>query len=100
MSKRKRASLGKTPTSADLPAGEETTAAADDVAVKEDMVHVNRDVLAGSPDIFAPKWNAEEPATAAAPEVVTEPVIPEAPPESIEPHTVMPARTSRLIWTM
>jgi hypothetical protein len=95
MSKRKRASLGKTPTGADQPAGEESAAsAADDAAVKEDMVHVNRDVLAGSPDIFAPKWNAEEPATAAAPEVVTEPVVHEAPPESVEPPTVTPAESA------
>jgi hypothetical protein len=95
MSKRKRASLGKTPTGADQPAGEKSAAsAADDAAVKEDMVHVNRDVLAGSPDIFAPKWNAEEPATAAAPEVVTEPVVPEAPPESVEPPTVTPAESA------
>ena len=95
MSKRKRATFGKTPTGADQPAGEEiTTSAADDAAVKEDMVHVKRDLLAGSPDIFAPKWNAEEPAIA---EVVTEPAVPdathatvEAPVENAEPALLAP----------
>jgi hypothetical protein len=97
MSKRKRASIGKTPTSADLPAGEETTAADDDVAVKEDMVHVNRDVLAGSPDIFAPKWNTEEAAPEAASEVVTEPSVPEVPPESLEPSMVTSAESAPIL---
>ncbi len=50
MSKRKRASLGKTSSSADNPPVEEST---DDASVKEDMVHVTPDLLAGSPDIFA-----------------------------------------------
>jgi hypothetical protein len=95
MSKRKRASLGKTTTGADQVAGEENTASpADDAAVKDDMVHVNRDALAGSPDIFAPKWNTEEPATAGAPEVITEPVVPEPPPESVEPPTVTTAESA------
>lgn len=49
MSKRKRASLGKTPADAGNPAIEDS---ADD-SVKEDMVHVTPDLLAGSPDIFA-----------------------------------------------
>lgn len=76
MSKRKRASLGKTSSGADQTAGEQsTTSAADDAAVKDDMVHVTPDLLAGSPDIFAPKWSAEEPTKADAPEVVTEPVV-------------------------
>jgi hypothetical protein len=98
MSKRKRASLGKTPTGADLPASEESTgSAADDSAVKEDMVHVNRDVLAGSPDIFAPKWNTEEAATAADPEVVNEPVVPDAPPESVETSTVTSAESAPIL---
>jgi len=86
MSKRKRASLGKTSTGADQPGSEP-----DDAAVKEDMAHVTPDVLAGSPNIFAPKWGTEdEPAKADAP--ATEPVVAaaesaptEAPVERIEP---------------
>ena len=95
MSKRKRASLGKTSSGADQPAGEQsTTSPADDAAVKDDMVHVTPDLLAGSPDIFAPKWSTEEPAKAAAPEVITEPVVPEPPPESVEPPTVTTAESA------
>ena len=72
MSKRKRASPGKTPPGGDTPP------AADDAAVKEDMAHVSPDVLAGSPSIFAPKWSAEEPTRTDAPEVVVEPDVTEA----------------------
>ncbi|HEV2028273.1 MAG TPA: hypothetical protein VGS16_07035 [Candidatus Dormibacteraeota bacterium] len=98
MSKRKRASLGKTPTGAEQPAGGETPgSAADDAAVKEDMAHVSPDVLAGSPSIFAPKWSAEEPTRTDAPEVVSEPVLAEAEPkaaempiESVEPSPEVP----------
>jgi hypothetical protein len=76
MSKRKRASLGKTPAGSDQAAGEEgTTSAADDAAAKEDMAHVSPDLLAGSPDIFAPKWN--DPPAAESREVATEPVAAE-----------------------
>jgi hypothetical protein len=70
MSKRKRASLGKTSTGADQPASEESTSA-DDAAVKEDMAHVSPDLLAGSPDIFAPKWTDD------SAKVVSEPVVAE-----------------------
>jgi hypothetical protein len=95
MSKRKRASLGKTSTSADQPASQESTTSADDAAIKDDMVHVSPDLLAGSPDIFAPKWSTEDqPATADAPELVPEPVVPEAPVDSAEPSTVMPAESA------
>jgi len=61
MSKRKRASLGKTP--AATPSGSEVEESAEDTAVKEDMAHVSPDLLAGSPDIFAGKKAeaAEEP---------------------------------------
>jgi hypothetical protein len=83
MTKRKRASLGKTPLEASEPAppGES--------APKDDMVHVNPDLLAGSPDIFAPQAGAsappEEPGTP-GPEVVTEPPTRDQPePEAIEP---------------
>jgi hypothetical protein len=43
------------------------------------MVHVTPDLLAGSPDIFAPKWT--DPSPAESKEVVTEPVVSEAVPE-------------------
>jgi len=80
MSKRKRASLGKSTTGADQPAGE-----TEDAAVKEDMAHVTPDVLAGSPNIFAPKWGSDEPpAKAESPAAVTEPVVAEAPAETAE----------------
>ena len=80
MSKRKRASLGKSSGGADQPAGDQsTTPAADEAVVKDDMVHVTPDLLAGSPDIFAPKWSSDEPAK----DVVTEPVV-EAPSEPVE----------------
>jgi hypothetical protein len=75
MSKRKR-----TPKP---PAGDEATAPAAEDAPKEDMAHVNRDLLAGSPDVFAPKWT-EEPAPAAAAEVVSEPAEAEAEPVEAE----------------
>ena len=82
MSKRKRASLGKTSTGADQPASE-----TEDAAVKEDMAHVSPDVLAGSPNIFAPKWGPQEDETVKAdapPPAVTEPVPAEAPPAAAE----------------
>ncbi|HEV1992622.1 MAG TPA: hypothetical protein VGR34_07140, partial [Candidatus Dormibacteraeota bacterium] len=80
MSKRKRASLGKTPTGAD-----QTGSEPDDAAVKEDMAHVSPDVLAGSPNIFAPKWPTDDQsAKADAPAVVTEPVAAEAPAAAAE----------------
>src|SRR5438045_7115430 len=71
MSKRKRASK---------PEPDEST---DDTAVKDDMVHVTPDLLAGSPDIFAGKKTessegaaAEPEAELSAPEVVSEPIAP------------------------
>src|ERR1700716_2280082 len=70
MSKRKRASLGKTtPESEQLTgsAGEESR----EDASKEDMVHVTPDLLSGSPDIFSSK---RKDSAATEPEVVTEPV--------------------------
>jgi hypothetical protein len=80
MSKRKRASLGKSATGADQPAGE-----TDDAAAKDDMAHIRPDALAGSPNIFAPKWGSDEPpAEAEAPDVVTEPRVAEAPVEAAE----------------
>jgi hypothetical protein len=83
MSKRKRASTGKTPSGADQPSGGESAPTADDAAVKEDMAHVSPDVLAGSPSIFAPKWNVDEPTRADAPEIVSEPAAAEAEPASV-----------------
>src|ERR1700687_5552448 len=73
MSKRKRASLGKTSTGADQLGSEPN-----DAAPKEDMAHVTPDVLAGSPSIFAPKWSADEPTRTGPPEAVSEPVVAEA----------------------
>jgi hypothetical protein len=87
MSKRKRASPGKTPSGANQPGSEP-----DDAAAKEDMAHVSPDMLAGSPNIFAPKWGTEDPpAKEDAPPAVTEsvdeapPEAPEAPAEKAEP---------------
>src|SRR5256885_13049887 len=77
MSKRKRASLGKTPGTPPPPEGDEAT---DDARVKDDMVHVTPDMLAGSPDIFAGK-KAE---TGEAPEFVSEPIDEFAPAEPTE----------------
>src|ERR1700687_1470571 len=74
MSKRKRASLGKTSTGADQLGSEPN-----DAAVKEDMAHVTPDVLAGSPNIFAPKWGPQSDETAKADAPVTEPVAAGAP---------------------
>ncbi len=81
MSKRKRQPADKGGTGAD-PVDESST---DDASVKDDMVHVTPDVLAGSPDIFAAKKkdrpaepaataDASEPVGANAPEMVSEPV--------------------------
>src|SRR5260221_7821970 len=81
MSKRKRAS--KSSTGAGQPAGDESATSAADDSTKEDMAHVSRDLLAGSPDIFAPKWT-EEPAPAAASEVVPEPAAAESASEPVE----------------
>jgi hypothetical protein len=79
MSKRKRASTGKTPAGADQkPAAEDSSASADDAAVKEDMAHVSPDILAGSPDIFASKPAAAAPEPEASTE--TEPEPPMEPP--------------------
>ena len=79
MSKRKRASLGKTtPASERQSTGDESAEGA-----KEDMVHVTPDLLAGSPDIFAAK--SKDAATPAEPEPeATEP--PESGREPIEPE--------------
>src|SRR5437660_722784 len=79
MSKRKRATTGKTP---GTPTGEEST---DDAAVKDDMVHVTPDMLAGGPDIWAHKSaeasSADEPAAAAT----DEPAAPAPEPTASEP---------------
>src|SRR5712691_846125 len=80
MSKRKRASLGKTPGTA--PSSAEGDEATDDASVRDNMVHVTPDLLAGSPDIFAGK-KAE---TSEAPEFVSEPIDESAPAEPTEPE--------------
>lgn len=75
MSKRKRASLGKTPSP---PSGSDVDDSTDDAAAKEDMAHVSPDLLAGSPDIFAgKKVEAGE-----EPEAVSEPAEEPAPIEA------------------
>ncbi|MEO8744180.1 MAG: hypothetical protein ABI401_02575 [Candidatus Dormibacter sp.] len=84
MSKRKRASTGKSSSGTDqaAPAGS-TESSADDAAVKDDMAHVSPDLLAGSPDIFASKpAPKDEPVAEAAGDVVTEPVTDETPKET------------------
>jgi len=86
MSKRKRASLGKTPGTPPSPEGDEAT---DDASVKDDMVHVTPDMLAGSPDIFAGK-RAE---TSQAPEFVSEPIDESAPAEPTEPEPPVASTT-------
>jgi hypothetical protein len=78
MSKRKRASLGKTSTGADKPASEGASTSADDAAATEDMAHVSPDMLAGSPDIFAPKWTDD------SSKVETESVATDKPSETME----------------
>lgn len=80
MSKRKRA--GK-------PAGDES---AEDASVKEDMVHVTPDLLAGSPDIFAgrkarPESAAPAEADVAAVEAPAEEVPVDTAPEPAEAST-------------
>jgi hypothetical protein len=93
MSKRKRASLGKTSTGVDKPASAEDTTSAEEPAAKEDMAHVSPDMLSGSPDIFAPKWT-DPPAAAESPEVVTEPIVAEKPAEVETPaESTEPAPT-------
>src|SRR5437660_12772928 len=89
MSKRKRASLGKTPGTPPSPEGDEAT---DDASVKDDMVHVTPDMLAGSPDIFAGK-KAE---TSEEPGVVSEPIdeFAQAEPTEAEPTEPEPPEAS------
>jgi hypothetical protein len=81
MSKRKRATIGKTPATSSSGSGSEESA--DDAAVKDDMVHVTPDLLAGSPDIFAGKKS--EAGASVGPESETLPPGPEEVSESIEP---------------
>jgi hypothetical protein len=92
MSKRKRATPGKTPATP----GQQPDESADDAAVKDDMVHVTPDLLSGSPDIFASRKSdptPEEPPPPAA-EVPPEPIAPEATPEPDEPAPTEPAQAS------
>src|ERR1700674_2187364 len=91
MSKRKRAPKSSSP--ADQPATDEaTTSPAAEDAPKEDMAHVNRDLLAGSPDIFAPKWSEDQQPAPAA-DVVSEPIAGEPPPVPAETAAETPAET-------
>jgi hypothetical protein len=79
MSKRKRASLGKTTPESEQSGvpGEEST----DEGAKENMVHVTSDLLSGGPEIFSSKRKDITEAAASEPEVVTEPVRSEPEPE-------------------
>jgi hypothetical protein len=79
MSKRKRASLGKTTPGADQPHTEEP---AEDAA-KEDMVHVTPDLLSG-PDVFSSK--AKESAITAEPSASEPPAAVSEPSEPVEPQ--------------
>jgi hypothetical protein len=88
MSKRKR--VTKPPSGADQPAGDEGTTSAADDAPKEDMAHVGHDMLAGSPDIFAPKWTEE---SSSATESAGEPAVSEAAAEPVEPAVEKPAES-------
>ena len=91
MSKRKRASLGKT--TADSTADEPT----DDATVKDDMVHVTSDMLAGSPDIFAGKKGESAPEADAPAEPAEERMEPAeasaSPSPEPEPEPERPAET-------
>lgn len=97
MSKRKRTS--KTPGGADQPAEESAKPDSADDAPKEDMAHVSRDLLSGSPDIFAPKWT-EETTPAPAAQAGSEPSLNEPAPEpveSAEPPTDTPAESAPVL---
>jgi hypothetical protein len=86
MSKRKRASIGKTPADTNV---EEPT---DDAAVKDDMVHVTPDLLAGSPDIFAgKKAESTVPEEPPASEKIEEPAAVSEEVETTQPSTTMTA---------
>jgi len=80
MSKRKRTAKSSAP--------EEST---DDAAVKDDMVHVKPDLLAGSPDIFAAKKPEAESSAPTEPEAEPEPPVEPEPtePEPAEASTTM-----------
>jgi len=91
MSKRKRPS--KTPSGADQPVSEAGPTSAAGDAPKEDMAHIGRDALAGSPDIFAPKWTEE---ASPAPESAGEPVVTEAAAEPVEPAVEKPAESTEI----
>ncbi len=79
MSKRKRATPGKTSSSPEQPPATDDT---DDAAPKDDMAHVSPDILAGSPDIFASRPGDPEPTSASEP---TSGELPAVVPEPIEP---------------
>ena len=88
MSKRKRA-----PKTGDQTTDDTTQNSVDDSSVKDDMVHVKSDMLAGSPDIFAPKSsaspadNVDEPP--AEPVAEEPPVAPAPAPETTEASTTL-----------
>jgi hypothetical protein len=94
MSKRKRASLGKTTPESEQSGvpGEEST----DEGAKENMVHVTSDLLAGGPEIFSSKRKDTSEMAGSEPEVVTEPVRSEPePPAAPMAEEIAPAAPER-----
>jgi hypothetical protein len=88
MSKRKRVSKP------------ESDDSSDDAAVKDDMVHVTPELLAGSPDIFAGKKTSSVGEPAGAAEQATVPAVESQPPAPTEASTTLapepPAETETL----
>lgn len=87
MSKRKRKTAAESGSVPDV--GESS----DDAAVKDDMVHVTPDLLAGSPDIFAskktPPDDTEEPQAAETSDEPAPPSEPSEPAEAAEPGVAL-----------
>jgi hypothetical protein len=97
MSKRKRATPGKTPASSTpSPAGDEST---DDAAAKDDMVHVTPDLLSGGPDIWSADKDVEARSAEAPEPVAPEPVAPE-PPVEAEPSEASTTPTSDTVTSL
>ena len=83
MSKRKRATTSKMPgTSTPSSTGEESS---DDATIKDDMVHVTPDLLAGGPDIWAHKSAEAGPTDEPAAGTTDEPAAPSPEPTASEP---------------
>lgn len=100
MSKRKRIPKSTDDSVQDPPQGEAT----DDASVKDDMVHVSPDLLAGSPDVFAPRKGAgraaSEPMASETPDAVTEPIVEESPTAPDPPPAATPEEPTDTFTTM